>query len=135
MNLLIIIFSLSIFGVILSLYLIVKRKRHEVPYCMDGAHCQIVLKSKYNHLFGIHNDVLGLLGNLGIATIVLLLILGLGPTAILRGLLIVAIAIGAAVSAVLVYIQKYLIREWCFICVVSAINMGFMGLTLLIDFL
>lgn len=135
MNTLIIIFSLSIFGIILSLYLIAKRRQHAIPYCMDGAQCQIVLESKYNHIFGVHNDIMGLLGNLGIAVVTLLLILGIGPTALLRDVLIGSIAFGAVVSFVLVYIQKYILKAWCFICVVSAINMGIMTIIILLDFL
>lgn len=135
MNALIAIFSLSIFGVLKTLYLISTRKHHTLPYCPKGFHCKIVLESKYSHLFGIRNDYIGFFGYVLIAATSLLLIFDLGPMAILRDILVGSIAFGSAVSAALIYIQKYILHAWCFICVVSALNMGVMGLILFLDFL
>lgn len=135
MKALIIILSLSIFGIIKTLYLIWKRWHHKMPYCPDGFHCKVVLESKYNHLFGVQNDIVGFVGYLVIAATTLLLMLGFGPTALLRAILIGSAVFAAAVSLVLIYIQKYLLHAWCFICIISAINIGVMGLILFLDFL
>lgn len=131
MNALITILSLSTFGIVTTLYLIWKKWHHEMPYCPDGFRCKLVLESKYNHLFGIRNDFVGLMGYVMIATTSLLLIHGLGDTALLREILISSIAFGTVVSVVLIYIQKYILHAWCFICVISAINMGIMAILLI----
>ena len=130
-----IIFGLSIFGIIKTLYLIVERWQNKMPYCPVGFQCKLVLESKYNHLFFIRNDIVGLVGYLVIAATSLMLILHLGPTAIVQDILIGSIAFGVAVSLVLIYIQKYILHAWCFICLVSAINMVVMTGVLFLDFL
>lgn len=54
-------FTLAAIGISETVYLIRKRIASEKPICPIGGGCFLVLTSKYNKIFFIHNDVLGLL--------------------------------------------------------------------------
>src|SRR5690242_4419074 len=43
-----------------TIYLISKRKKGEAPICPLKGDCAFVLQSKYNKIFGVHTDMIGL---------------------------------------------------------------------------
>ncbi len=122
------IFILSLSGAAIAIYLIRQRKIHEMPVCILGDECHKVLKSKYNKLLGINNDILGLLFYILVSALsiyILVPILINSPFFILRPLYILILGAvlfsGALLSVVLLFIQWRLIKSWCLWCVLSSI--------------
>jgi len=74
-------FTLSTVGVSETVYLIRKRVLSEKPICPIGEGCATVLSSKYNRLFIIPNDVLGLLFYIAASFITAFLVIGVPPLA------------------------------------------------------
>ena len=116
-------------GLIETLYLIDKRYHAEAPACPigDKGKCMMVLESEYNSLFGIHNDVLGLMFYIGVAAISLFLLVTPSAPPIVTLALQMMIAGGSVMSVFLVYLQWRVIKAWCFWCLLSAITTWVMG--------
>ena len=81
--------------------------------------CSDVTEGKYGKIFFVKNEVLGLLYYLG------LFVLSFGAmftnyTSLILVLLIVMAACGFLFSLYLLYLQKYVIKEYCFWCLISA---------------
>jgi uncharacterized membrane protein len=118
----ILLFLLSIFGFFESMYLTRKRMTKQAPACPIGsAHeCTVVLESEYNHLFGLHNDVLGILfyASVFILAGIFLWFGNLNP--LLITLLKILIGVSGVMSLVFTYLQWKVIKAWCFWCLCSA---------------
>lgn len=115
-----VLFVLSLFGLIETLYLIRCRIKKSTPICLSDETCRLVLRSKYSKLFGVHNDVLGLLFYLAIIVLSGALFLNLGPADLeLLGLHIL-LPCGAIMSVALTYIQARILHAWCMWCLLSA---------------
>jgi uncharacterized membrane protein len=113
-------FTLDAIGISIASYLIQKRRAAEQPICLIGQDCSVVLKSKYNKLFLIHNDVAGLLFYISAAVITALLLLDIGNPDLLIWGMGLLLAAGSLMSFVFTYLQWRVIKAWCFWCVVSA---------------
>lgn len=127
----IIILTLAAIGIIETIYLIHKRVAHQVPICPIGTGCATVLESKYNKLFGVNNDVLGLLFYIIISFITVFLMIGIGPMAILGMLVKIIIGGGVIASLGLIFIQWQIVKAWCFWCIMSAITTFIMAAVIL----
>jgi uncharacterized membrane protein len=113
-------FTIAAIGISETAYLIRKRKKSEAPVCPMGGGCATVLSSKYNHLFGVHNDILGLLFYIFFSALAALLVIGSGNLPLLVLLAKIAVVIGILMSAALTFIQWKIIKAWCFWCLMSA---------------
>ncbi|MCX6788612.1 MAG: hypothetical protein NTZ36_01885 [Candidatus Jorgensenbacteria bacterium] len=127
------IIALSIFGIVETAYLIHKRVRAERPVCILGDDCTLVLESKYNKIFMIPNDMLGLFGYVAIFLLSLLYSLKIEPTHFWALGISFGVAIGCAASFIFAYIQWKLIKAWCFWCLMSAFTLWLMGIILLVS--
>ena len=125
------IFTLAAIGISETVYLIRKRIAAERPICPIGGDCEIVLSSKYNHLFGIPNDILGLAGYVGMAIPASLLVIGVGPMETLLLFMKIFVGLASVMSLVLFYLQWRVIRAWCFWCIMSACTVWLMAAILL----
>lgn len=125
-------FTLAAIGISETMYLIRKRNAHQDPVCFIGGSCQIVLESKYNKIFGVHNDILGFLFYVFLSVILGLIVVGVEPVEkwILLGK--ISIFSSAFFSIYLVYLQKYVIKAWCFWCLMSAMTTWLMTLIILL---
>lgn len=108
---------LSILGIFISAYLVKNRIKRRIVVCpIDG--CEKVLESKWNHILGIKNDVMGLFYYtlILLATLYLFFISDniLFFTKIIEG-------VALLFSAILTFIQIKIIKEYCFYCFVSAL--------------
>ena len=74
-------FTLSAIGISETVYLIRKRIASEKPICPIGDDCALVLESKYNKIFIIPNDVLGLFFYIATSFISAFLVIGVEPLA------------------------------------------------------
>ncbi len=111
---------MSAVGIGETLYLIKKRLAVEPPICVIGYECRKVLESEYSSIFGIHNDVLGIVFYIAVAILGILLALGINPLNIFDIMLEIIIVSGSIASAALLYIQWRVIRAWCSWCIISA---------------
>ena len=125
-------FTLAAIGISETMYLIKKRKGHQEPVCFIGGSCQIVLESKYNKIFGVHNDILGLLFYVFLSVILGLIVIGVEPVEKWTLLSKISIFSAAFFSIYLVFLQKYVIKAWCFWCLMSAITTWLMSLIILL---
>jgi len=115
-------FTLAAIGISETFYLIRKRIAFEKPVCPLGESCEVVLKSKYNRLFGIHNDVLGFLFYVGMTFVAALVVIGVEPVTKWIFLGKLAVSGGVLMSLFFLYLQWRVIKAWCFWCVMSSIT-------------
>ncbi len=119
-------FTLSAIGIAETVYLIKKRKREEVPVCIIGSGCHEVLTSKYNKVLGIHNDVLGLIFYIFVCAMSALILIEAFPVSTLKSVDMLVILSGAVMSAYFTFLQAFVIKQWCFWCLMSALTVFLM---------
>ena len=109
---------LAILGLLDAAYLVSKVHRHQAPVCPLGQSCDFVLKSRYNNMFGVKNELLGLFFYVGVI-VAALASLG-GYMTIPTWLWQLGLAGGFAVSFILTGIQVFVLRAYCSWCLASA---------------
>lgn len=124
-------FTIASIGIAEVVYLIGTRKAHEHPVCPIGGGCTIVLESKYNRLFGIHNDILGLMFYVSMSILMAFLVLRLEPMAWWEGLVQLLVVGAVLMSLLFLYLQWRVIKAWCFWCIMSAATTFLMGIIIL----
>lgn len=125
------IFTLSSIGISEAIYLVRKRIASEKPICPIGEGCETVLTSKYNKIFFVHNDILGLLTYITISIISAFLVIGIAPIPLWSLLVKILIGIASIMSFIFTYLQWKVIRAWCFWCLMSAFTIWLMGIIIL----
>ena len=126
-------FTLSAIGISETMYLIRKRLASEKPICPVGDNCALVLESKYNKIFIVPNDILGLLFYITISFISAFLVIGVEPLAFWDFIFKISIAFGAILSLFFTYLQWRVIRAWCFWCLMSAFTIWLMGIIIIVS--
>ena len=119
---------LAILGIFNSGYLVLKRMKKKPAICPIG-NCQQVLESKWNSLFGIKNDFLGLF------YYALVLFLAIYLFSVSEKLLFftkIISGISLFASLLLVFIQAKIIKEYCFYCLISALINLFIFINVLV---
>lgn len=119
---------LSIMGFANAAYLIYKhyRERKKPLVCPLNHDCSVVTESKWSHLFGVRNEVLGMLFFVGMFVLALGLVFFPAYAALLRTVILVSAGLGVLFSGALVYLQAKIIKNYCFYCLISA------GITVLV---
>lgn len=119
----IIIVILSIIGFSISFYIRHHRVNHKELYCPLKAKCDVVVNSKYNKLFGVHNDNLGML-YYGIFSLFFLSSLkyNILENKYANLFVLTVAAIATVYSAYLTLVQIIKIKEFCHWCLLSAIT-------------
>jgi len=125
-------FTLSAIGISETAYLIRKRIASEKPICPIGDNCALVLTSKYNKIFSIPNDILGLLFYITASFIASFLVIGVEPLVLWSFIFKLSIALGSLLSLFLIYLQWRVIRAWCFWCLISAFTIWLMGIIIIV---
>ena len=110
---------LSFLGITNSVFLYYKHKNKHPLVCPLNSDCNVVINSKWNNLFGIKNEILGILYYISILIGAILLYFNNKTT--IYYLLLILSSIALLFSGFLMYIQKYKIKEYCFYCIISAI--------------
>lgn len=124
-------FTLACLGISEAVYLIRKRKAQEHTVCIIGEACEQVLESKYNKIFGLHNDILGLVFYILVSLITAFLALEIEPVKWWEVLAKILIFAGVLSSIFFTYLQWRVIKAWCFWCVMSAVTIFLMGIVAL----
>lgn len=116
------IFILACVGFAVSLYIWRKKKKNQKLVCVIGDDCDKVVRSKYSAFLGVQNEVLGMVYYAFVAFFALIILSGVSLTSgVSLSLVFSAISGPAALfSLTLVFIQIFVIREWCEYCLVSA---------------
>lgn len=128
-------FTLSAIGIAETVYLIRKRRGEQTPVCFIGSGCHVVLESKYNKILGIHNDVLGLIFYIFVCLMSALILIEAFPVSTLKLIDMLTIVSGAVMSIYFTFLQAFVIRQWCFWCLMSAFTVFAMtGIVLLSGF-
>jgi uncharacterized membrane protein len=119
---------LSVLGLIDASYLFTKHREHKPLVCPLNHDCGAVTESKWATMFGVRNETLGVLYYLGLFFGILAIILAPNFTAQWNIALLLQLGTGAGLlfSLFLVYLQKYVLKNYCFYCLISA------GITLLL---
>jgi len=125
-------FTLSAIGISETAYLVKKRITFRKPACPIGDKCALVLASKYNKIFLIHNDTFGLLFYIMASVMTAFLVIGVEPLAIWSFIFRFSVLIGVIISLFLTYLQWRVIQVWCFWCLMSAFTIWLMGLILIL---
>ena len=108
---------LSILGIFISGYLIKNRMEKKQTVCPIGGECKTVLESKWNSVFGIKNDIVGLIYYVFILIIALYIFFFQQSYPLFAT---ITTAFALLFSLILVFIQGKIIKEYCFYCLISA---------------
>lgn len=125
------IFTLSALGISETVYLIKKRALLQKPVCPIGEDCLKVLESKYNKIFIVPNEAVGLLFYIVCSLIAAFLVIEVQPLPLWNIIIKVLVASGSLFSVFLTYLQFKVIKAWCFWCLMSAFTIWLMGVILL----
>lgn len=118
----ILVLPLGLLGFIISWYIYYKKARNENLVCLIGQDCNKVLNSKYNKTFGLPNELLGMLYYGAVVLFMLVLLFGFNQIGFIS-LFVFLIIIGglaAVFSVILIFIQAFILKEWCEYCLASA---------------
>ena len=118
---------LAAVGLIDSGYIFYKKLRNEKLICFIGKDCNKVIKSKYSSVFGIPNEVLGVLFYVGVFGFFFISWLGIEYFLDIQLLLIFRVAAFLAFlsSVFLTAVQIFILKEWCEYCLLTAfVNVG-----------
>ena len=131
MNAYSLLFTLAAIGISETVYLIRQRSMEEKPICPIGGGCVKVLTSPYNRIFGMHNDLLGLLFYSWTAFLAALAVIGVPPIEAWLVFVILNVSAAAIMSAYFVFLQWRVIKAWCFWCLMSAATVAGMAIILM----
>lgn len=108
---------LAVLGLTDSIYIAWKTSKKQPLACPLNTDCNKVLNSKWSKTFHIKNEYLGILYYTFIIVIAFLWFYT--NKAYLQHLLLFSSIIALLFSIFFVYVQKYLIKEYCFYCLIS----------------
>jgi len=111
---------LCVLGLINAGYLTYKHYKKEPLICPINHDCNSVTESKWGNLFGIRNEILGILFYTGMLAGVLFLTFSPQTIPNLSLYLLIGAGAGLLMSFVFTLIQIYAIRNYCFYCLISA---------------
>lgn len=112
---------LALLGIIDSSYLAWTHFKKKPLVCPIGG-CEAVVESKWNKIFFVRNEILGLIFYI-IILIGAILFTSQDSIKIIFNIktwLLILSAIGLLFSAFLVYVQARIIKSYCFYCLISA---------------
>lgn len=126
-------FTLSAIGISETVYLIKNRVAAQKPICPIGKDCVLVLRSRWNKIFIIPNDILGLLFYVLVSVVTGFLVIGIEPLLFWSFIIKISVAFGVFLSLFFTYLQWRVIQAWCFWCLMSACTIWLMGITIVIS--
>lgn len=125
-------FTLAAIGIAETVYLIRSRLASVHPVCpIGGESCNLVLTSRYSRIFGVSNDILGVIFYFAVGIVAAFLVIGVGPLTILDNVIKIAVTLATLLSLYFTYLQAHVLKRWCFWCLMSAITIWAMALILL----
>lgn len=119
---------LAMLGLANAGYIWWKRSKGKKLECLiGGGDCDAVVNSKYNSMFGVSNEVMGMVFYAGVTGAILFI--NLMTTSIQGISLVVVLTIieSAALlfSLILTFIQAFVLKQWCEYCIMAGIINAF----------
>ncbi len=111
---------LSVLGIIDAGFLTYKHTRKQPLICPIGDSCSAVTESTWSHMFGVRTEVLGLLYYLSLLGLIVGILFAPSLRSSIMSLLPWVTGGGALFSLFLVSLQAFVIKKYCFYCLVSA---------------
>lgn len=111
---------LSILGIADAGYLTYKHNRKQPLICPIGDDCSAVTESKWGRIFGVRNESLGLLYYGGLFASMFGALFAPGFSQYVLAYLPWLVGSGTLFSLFLVFVQAFVIKKYCFYCLVSA---------------
>lgn len=121
MSFLVTLIVLALLGLLDAGYLAYEHYRHKPLVCPLDHDCSVVTESRWSHVFGIRNEVLGLLFYLSLFIGAISVFFLPQYTDILLLLFFLASILAFLFSIFLAGIQFWVIRDYCFYCLISAL--------------
>ncbi len=113
---------LSIGGLVNACYLVYKhqQKNKSKLICPLNHDCSKVTESKWSKIFFIKNEVLGAIFFLSMLILMLYSIITPNSSINIKLILLVGALVGLLFSIFLVLIQKFILKDYCFYCLISS---------------
>lgn len=116
------IFIAALIGFFISCYIAYKKIKHEKLFCPLGKQCNDVVYSEYNKMFGIQNEILGVIYYGLVAIVFGASLFGVWSAPTILNLFFLIAALCAVVFSVyLIFVQAIILKKWCEWCIASAI--------------
>lgn len=110
-----------LFGIGISVYMYLKKSRHQKLACPRDNPCDLVLHSHFSKIFGIPNELLGIAYFLGVLVLIFLPLFGFSAAWDLY-ILFFMLVVGGLFSVYLIGLQAFVIRAWCAWCLGIALT-------------
>lgn len=126
---------LAIVGLLDSWYIFYKKQKNEKLVCFIGQDCNEVVNSKYSHIYGVPNEILGIIFYLAVLGLVGLVALNITE---FHGVSLMAVVhlmafFALLLSIFLTAIQAFVLKTWCEYCLIASFaNLGIFVLAFLI---
>lgn len=114
------VFIFSLLGLLVSAFLLYEYSLNGPVVCPIGTGCDTVRTSPYSQFLGISIPVLGIAFYLAMAILAVVHTHEL-PTKLIRKLQLLGAVSGVGFGAYLTYLEAFVIRAYCFWCVLSFI--------------
>jgi len=118
-NLFILILAIS--GFAIAFYINRKKTKKEKLVCVIGQDCDKVVNSRYAAIFGVDNQILGMIYYFLVAIFSATLISGAVWPEFIRFSFRIISAGAAVFSFGLIFVQAFILKEWCEWCLGSAL--------------
>lgn len=115
---------LAIVGLLDSWYIFYKKQRKEKLACFIGQDCNEVVTSKYFHIYGIPNEVLGIifylsvLGSVGLVAVGIRQLHGISILSTIHAVAFIALLLSIYLTA----IQAFVLKSWCEYCLIAMLS-------------
>ncbi|MBP6858050.1 MAG: vitamin K epoxide reductase family protein [Candidatus Pacebacteria bacterium] len=104
-----------LFGIGLSGWMYLKKKRHQSLSCPRDNPCDLVLHSHFSKTFGLPNEILGIIYFSLVLVLIFLPLIGFSAVWDLY-ILFFLVLFGGLFSVYLIGLQAFVIRAWCLWC-------------------
>lgn len=114
--------TLAIVGLLDSWYIFYKKQRKEKLVCFVGQDCNEVVNSQYSHIYGVPNEILGIifylavLGSVGLVTLGITQLHSVSILSAIHAAAFVALLFSIYLTAM----QMFVLKAWCEYCLVAA---------------
>ncbi len=112
---------LAIAGIGISAFIWYKKAKRQRLVCPLGEDCNKVINGEYSAMFGVPNELLGIVYYTFVLLASLLGVIGITSIGIpLAPLVIITAAVAASFGIFLLGVQAFFIKSWCTYCITSS---------------
>jgi uncharacterized membrane protein len=124
---------LCILGIADTLYLVLKHRQKTPLVCPLNHDCSKVTESPWSRILVIRNEFLGFLFYSALLGFSLLrFVFGFGFVVQIWSFVVLLTFVGAVFSIFLLLVQRFIIKDYCFYCIISAVISVFLFINSLV---